>query len=263
MHSTAYAPWRWGVMSTVFHTLRQASDFSYQKKGVLGSNVVLCSSSCSRTFLMGLLAQLWATRLCCPSEVLLFSSDVVWDPGAHQPARPHPLLSSAVLPQAIQGFQSHIPLCKQVIPQSCTISLTLRNHDPSLLMKKGTIPPKQKWIPHALCPNVTHARILWNPLAFSFMPFSSPWLQMSEILVMQDGGKKYYSPVSAVTQVALSVLIHICGMHVFPWQCGILHSAHEGGIAWGSVHIYIFWWPKAEIARMNFWSILKFCFSSS
>lgn len=132
MHSTAYAHWRWGVMSTVFHTLRQASDFSYQKKGVLGSNVVLCSSSCSRTFLMGFLAQLWATRLCCPSEVLLFSSDVVWDPGAHQPARPHPLLSSAVLPQAIQGFQSHIPLCKQVIPQSCTISLTLR--DPSLLM---------------------------------------------------------------------------------------------------------------------------------
>ena len=69
---------------------------------------------------------------------------------------------------------------------------------------------------------------------------------------MQDGGKKDHSPVSAVIQVALSVLIHICGMHVFSGDMGYYILLIKEGIASGFVHTYIFLVPSAEIVGMNF-----------
>lgn len=56
---------------------------------------------------------------------------------------------------------------------------------------------------------------------------------------MQDGGKAY-SPVSAVIQVALSVLIHICGIRLFSRGTGYYMLFIKEGIASGSVHTYIF-----------------------
>lgn len=75
---------------------------------------------------------------------------------------------------------------------------------------------------------------------------------MPEVLAIQDGGKKDYSPVSTVIQVALSVLIHICGMHIFSGDTGYYILLIKGGIASGSVHTYIFLVPNAEIVGMNF-----------
>lgn len=57
---------------------------------------------------------------------------------------------------------------------------------------------------------------------------------------MQDGGKKDYSPVSAVIQVALSVLIHSCGMHIFSRDIEYYILLIRGDIASGPVHTYFF-----------------------
>lgn len=63
--------------------------------------------------------------------------------------------------------------------------------------------------------------------------------------------KKDYSPVPAVIQVALSVLIHICGMHIFSRDTAYYILLIKGGIASGSVHTYILL-PHAEIVGINF-----------
>lgn len=68
---------------------------------------------------------------------------------------------------------------------------------------------------------------------------------------MQGGGKKDYSPVSAVIQVALSVLIHICGMHIFKTY-RILHSAYKRRHCLRLCPYLHFLVPDAEIVGMNF-----------